>query len=410
MSFRVVFAGTPEFARVALAQLLAAGFEVPLVLTQPDRPAGRGLKLHASPVKQLAEQHGIPVAQPRSLRLDGKYPEDAAAARAALQAARADVMVVAAYGLILPQWVLDDMSAARPPEGAKAPSGGSATGAAVERGGLLSAARPPEGAKAPSGGSATGAAVERGGLLSAARPPEGAKAPSGGSATGAAVERGGLGLGCLNIHASLLPRWRGAAPIHRAIEAGDARTGITIMQMDAGLDTGDMLLVQALPIGPRATTASLHDELAALGGQLIVQALQLAGQGALRPVPQPAEGVSYAHKIDKHEAAIDWRQPAALIERRIRAFDPFPGASTTLGDAVIKLWRSEIDSCLRTPDARCGQIFAINDAGITVACGDGALRLTELQRPGGKRLPAREFLRGFALAPGQCLGQAGDAP
>ncbi|HQZ57279.1 MAG TPA: methionyl-tRNA formyltransferase, partial [Ottowia sp.] len=215
---------------------------------------------------------------------------------------------------------------------------------------------------------------------------------------------------CLNIHASLLPRWRGAAPIHRAIEAGDARTGITIMQMDAGLDTGDMLLVQALPIGPRATTASLHDELAALGGQLIVQALQLAGQGALRPVPQPAEGVSYAHKIDKHEAAIDWRQPAALIERRIRAFDPFPGASTTLGDAVIKLWRSEIDSCLRTPDARCGQILAINDAGITVACGDGALRLTELQRPGGKRLPAREFLRGFALAPGQCLGQAGDAP
>ena len=382
MSFRVVFAGTPEFARVALAQLLAAGFEVPLVLTQPDRPAGRGLKLHASPVKQLAEQHGIPVAQPRSLRLDGKYPEDAAAARAALQAARADVMVVAAYGLILPQWVLDDMSTARPPEGAKAPSGGSATGAAVERGGVLSAARPPEGAKAPSGG----------------------------SATGAAVERGGLGLGCLNIHASLLPRWRGAAPIHRAIEAGDARTGITIMQMDAGLDTGDMLLVQALPIGPRATTASLHDELAALGGQLIVQALQLAGQGALRPVPQPAEGVSYAHKIDKHEAAIDWRQPAALIERRIRAFDPFPGASTTLGDAVIKLWRSEIDSSLRTPDARCGQILAINDAGITVACGDGALRLTELQRPGGKRLPAREFLRGFALAPGQCLGQAGDAP
>jgi len=327
MSFRVVFAGTPEFARVALAQLLAAGFEVPLVLTQPDRPAGRGLKLHASPVKQLAEQHGIPVAQPRSLRLDGKYPEDAAAARAALQAARADVMVVAAYGLILPQWVLDQPRH-----------------------------------------------------------------------------------GCLNIHASLLPRWRGAAPIHRAIEAGDARTGITIMQMDAGLDTGDMLLVQALPIGPRATTASLHDELAALGGQLIVHALQLAGQGALRPVPQPAEGVSYAHKIDKHEAAIDWRQSAALIERRIRAFDPFPGASTTLGDAVIKLWRSEIDSCLRTPDARCGQIFAINDAGITVACGDGALRLTELQRPGGKRLPAREFLRGFALAPGQCLGQAGDAP
>ena len=347
---KVAFAGTPEFARVALQALLDAGHETPLVLTQPDRPAGRGLKLQASPVKQLAQARGIAVAQPRSLRLDGKYPEDAAAAQAALQAAAPDVMVVAAYGLILPQWVLD-----------------------------LMAAEPPPGR------------------------PKAASAPTGGSEPRAAGSVGAR-FGCLNIHASLLPRWRGAAPIHRAIEAGDARTGITIMQMDAGLDTGDMLLVQALPIGPRATTASLHDELAALGGQLIVQALQLAGQGALRPVPQPAEGVSYAHKIDKHEAAIDWRQSAALIERRIRAFDPFPGASTTLGDAAIKLWGSEIDSCLRTPDARCGQILAINDAGITVACGDGALRLTELQRPGGKRLSARDFLAGFALAPGQRLG------
>ncbi|HNE60863.1 MAG TPA: methionyl-tRNA formyltransferase, partial [Ottowia sp.] len=205
---RVIFAGTPEFARVALQALLAAGFEVPLVLTQPDRPAGRGMKLQASPVKQLALQHGIAVAQPRSLRLDGKYPEDAAAARAALRAARADAMVVAAYGLILPQWVLDDMSTAGPPQGASAPAGGSATGAAVERGG-----RDPN----------------------TAGPPQGASAPSAGSATGQAF-------GCLNIHASLLPRWRGAAPIHRAIEAGDAQTGVTIMQMDAGLDTGDMLL------------------------------------------------------------------------------------------------------------------------------------------------------------------------
>ena len=323
MSIRVVFAGTPEFARVALAQLLAAGYSVPLVLTQPDRPAGRGMKLQASPVKQLALAHGIAVAQPRSLRLDGKYPEDAAAAQQALQAAGADVMVVAAYGLILPQWVLD-------------------------------------------------------------------------------LPR----LGCLNIHASLLPRWRGAAPIHRAIEAGDADTGVTIMQMDAGLDTGAMLLAERLPIGPRTTTASLHDALAALGGRLIVQALQRAERGELQPLAQPAEGVSYAHKIDKHEAAIDWTQPAAAIERRIRAFDPFPGASSTLDDVVVKLWNSEVDSCLRSADADPGRILSVNDDGIVVACGEGALRLTALQRPGGKRLPAREWLRGFALAPGQRFGAA----
>ena len=193
---RVVFAGTPEFARVALARLHAAGFEIPLVLTQPDRPAGRGMKLQASPVKQYALEKGIAVAQPHSLRLDGKYPQDAVAARAALQAAGADVMVVAAYGLILPQWVLDSFK-----------------------------------------------------------------------------------LGCLNIHASLLPRWRGAAPIHRAIEAGDAETGVTIMQMDAGLDTGDMLLVERLPIADDDSTGTLHDKLAALGGRLIVEALELAACG-----------------------------------------------------------------------------------------------------------------------------------
>jgi methionyl-tRNA formyltransferase len=320
MIIRAAFAGTPEFACVALEALHAAGHAVPLVLTQPDRPAGRGLKLQASPVKQWALAHGVPVAQPRSLRLDGRYPEDAAAAQAALQAAGADVLVVAAYGLILPAWVL-------------------------------------------------------------AQPR----------------------LGCLNIHASLLPRWRGAAPIHRAIEAGDAQTGVTIMQMDAGLDTGAMLLAQALPIGARDSTAALHDRLAALGGQLIVQALQQAAQGTLRATPQPAEGVSYAHKIDKHEAAIDWAQPAELVERRIRAFDPFPGASGVLGGEVVKLWRSEISSCPRAPDVRQGQILLVEDDGVTVACGQGALRLTELQRPGGRRLPAREFLRGFALRAGQAF-------
>ena len=319
---RVIFAGTPEFARVALARLLAAGFTVPLVLTQPDRPAGRGMKLQASPVKQCALDHGIAVAQPRSLRLDGKYPEDAAAARDALLAAQADVMVVAAYGLILPQWVLD-MPAK----------------------------------------------------------------------------------GCLNIHASLLPRWRGAAPIHRAIEAGDAETGVTIMQMDAGLDTGDMLLVEKTPIAPTDTTAVLHDRLADLGGRMIVEALELAACGGLQPVPQPAEGVTYAHKIEKAESEIDWSLPAHVIGQRIRAFDPFPGASTALQGEAIKVWSYEIDSCSRLSNERCGQILASGPEGVTVACGDGgALRLTTLQRAGGKRLPVADFLRGFPLPVGQVLG------
>ncbi len=319
---RVIFAGTPEFARVALARLLAAGFTVPLVLTQPDRPAGRGMKLQASPVKQCALDHGIAVAQPRSLRLDGKYPEDAAAARDALLAAQADVMVVAAYGLILPQWVLD-MPAK----------------------------------------------------------------------------------GCLNIHASLLPRWRGAAPIHRAIEAGDAETGVTIMQMDAGLDTGDMLLVEKTPIAPTDTTAVLHDRLADLGGRMIVEALELAACGGLQPVPQPAEGVTYAHKIEKAESEIDWSLPAHVIGQRIRAFDPFPGASTALQGEAIKVWGYEIDSCSRLSSERCGQILASGPEGVTVACGEGgALRLTTLQRAGGKRLPVADFLRGFPLPVGQVLG------
>ena len=325
MSIRVAFAGTPEFARVALERLHAAGFTIPLVLTQPDRPAGRGMKLQASPVKQFAQAQGIAVAQPRSLRLDGKYPDEAEVARAALQAAAPDVLVVAAYGLILPPWVLDWPR-----------------------------------------------------------------------------------LGCLNIHARLLKRWRGAAPIHRAIEAGDAETGVTIMQMDAGLDTGDMLLIERLPIGPRATTATLHDELAALGGRMIVEALELAACGGLARTSQPAEGITYAHKIEKHEAAIDWRQPAAVIERRIRAFDPFPGASSALGADIIKIWRSEIESCQRPLDGRSVQILQVNDEGVDVACGEGTLRVTELQRSGCMLLSLREFLRGHALQPGQRFGADAD--
>ena len=288
--------------------VLAAGFTVPLVLTQPDRPAGRGMKLQASAVKQRAVAAGIPVAQPQGLKLDGKYAVDAAAAREALLAADADVMVVAAYGLILPQWVLDTPRR-----------------------------------------------------------------------------------GCLNIHASLLPRWRGAAPIHRAIEAGDAETGITIMQMDAGLDTGDMLLIGREAIRADDTTAVLHDRLAELGGRLIVEALQAV---SLARTPQPAEGVTYAHKIEKAESTIDWTQPAAEIERRLRAFDPFPGGVAVLAGETVKVWRAELADGSGAP----GEVIA---AGPVVACGQGALKLTELQRAGGKRGPAAAFLQARPIAVGE---------
>jgi methionyl-tRNA formyltransferase len=320
---RLIFAGTPEFAEVAMAALHAAGHDIVLVLTQPDRPAGRGMKLQPSPVKQWALQHKVPVAQPRSLRLDGKYPEDAAAARQALLDANADAMIVAAYGLILPQWTLD-----LPPRG------------------------------------------------------------------------------CLNIHASLLPRWRGAAPIHRAIEAGDAQTGITIMQMDAGLDTGDMLLVRTETILPTDTTAVLHDRLAALGGEAIVQAL--AEIAHLKRVPQPAEGVNYAHKIEKAEAALDWALPAEVLARRIRAFDPFPGMTVPLttahGSETLKLWQAQAEPLAQV--AEPGTVVQADASGVRVACGEGQLCLTQLQRPGGKRLSAADFLHGCPLQVGQRLVMA----
>jgi methionyl-tRNA formyltransferase len=316
---RIIFAGTPEFAAVALRALLAAGHQVPLVLTQPDRPAGRGMQLQASPVKQVAQQHGIPVAQAQSLRLDGKYADDAAAAQAQIAAAAADVMVVAAYGLILPQWALD--------------------------------------------------------------------APR---------------LGCLNIHASLLPRWRGAAPIHRAIEAGDAQTGITIMQMDAGLDTGAMLSVASLSIDADDSTASLHEKLAAVGGQLLLQTLAQAEKGALKATPQPAAGITYAEKISKAEAQIDWSQDAAVLSRKSRAFDPFPACASSVQHAgrteVLKFWR--LEALPAGDSAPMGQVLALDGAGITIACGtDGQDRVlaTQLQKAGGKRLPTAQFLSGFAL-------------
>jgi methionyl-tRNA formyltransferase len=208
-------------------------------------------------------------------------------------------------------------------------------------------------------------------------------------------------LGCLNIHGSLLPRWRGAAPIHRAIEAGDSHTGVTIMQMDAGLDTGDMLLVQSLPIGGQDTTATLHDKVAELGAGMVVQALQLAQAGQLTPQRQPEAGVTYAHKIEKDEAAIDWRLPGAAIVRRVRAFNPFPGATTTLNGEVIKVWAAQLS------DGDCfeefGIIQAVAPVGIVVAAMNSIVILTELQRPGGKRLAVADFVRGFDVQVGQVL-------
>jgi methionyl-tRNA formyltransferase len=320
-TLRVVFAGTPEFAAAALAAIHEAGFPVPLVLTQPDRPAGRGMKLQASAVKRYAVEHGLPVAQPPSLRRSGKFPVDAAAAIEQLRATPHDVMVVAAYGLLLPQEVLDI-------------------------------------------------------------------APH----------------GCINIHASLLPRWRGAAPIHRAIEAGDPQTGITLMQMDAGLDTGAMIEVARTPIDARDTTATLHDKLAASGARMIVDALAtLERDGVLRATPQPANGVTYAEKIGKHEAALDWRNSAAALARQVRAFDPFPGGAATLTDGTtLKVWAAEPLAALGS-GAAPGTIVDVSPDGVIVACGEGALRLTQLQKPGGKRLPAREFLAGAALQRGQQL-------
>ena len=314
---KIIFAGTPEFAAVALKALHDAGFDIPLVLTQPDRPAGRGMQLQASPVKQFAQAHGIRVAQPVSLRLDGKYPDVANEAHTLLRATPHDVMVVAAYGLILPRSVLDI-----PPRG------------------------------------------------------------------------------CINIHASLLPRWRGAAPIHRAIEAGDAETGVTIMQMEEGLDTGPMLLREQMQIAADDTTGSLHDKLAVLGGKMIVDALHEMEHGTLTATPQPDAGVTYAAKITKDEATLDFSQSAGSLSRRIRAFNPFPGASAPFNGVSLKLWRAHV-----LPGAvgvTSGQVLAANaQTGVVVACGDGALCLTELQKPGGKRLAAAEFLKGFPMEDGR---------
>ncbi len=315
---RVAFAGTPEFAATALRDLIAAGFALPLVLTQPDRPAGRGLQLQSSAVKQVALAHGLPLAQPRGLRLDGRWPADAAAALEALRQAGPHVLVVAAYGLILPQWLLD--------------------------------------------------------------------LPS---------------LGCINIHASLLPRWRGAAPIHRAIEAGDRETGISIMRMDAGLDTGPVYRMQDMPIAPDDTTASLHDKLAALGGRLLLQTLADLQAGVAEPTAQPVEDATYAAKIGKREAWLDWSLPADVLERRIRAFQPAPGTQTRCGATTLKILAAKV---LPTTAAgyRPGTVLAVpSQGGVDVACGTGCLRLTRLQKPGGKPQDASLVLQSVMVQVGQ---------
>ena len=293
---RVIFMGTPAFSVPALDALVEAGHEVVCVYSQPPRPAGRGKKDRPSPVQARAEALGLPVRHPTSLR--------SAEAQADLAALQADIAVVVAYGLILPQAVLD------------------------------------------------------------------------------APEHG-----CLNIHASLLPRWRGAAPIHRAIMAGDAESGVCIMQMEAGLDTGPVLLREATPIGAEETTADLHDRLSAMGAGLIVQTLRDLPD--LSPAPQPDEGVTYASKIDKAEARIDWTQPAAQIDQQIRGLSPFPGAWTELVGERIKLLRSRVT----TGRGSAGQVLE----GFTVACGEGAIEVTELQRAGKKPMTVQAALLGLTL-------------
>ncbi|AXE30207.1 methionyl-tRNA formyltransferase [Chromobacterium phragmitis] len=305
---KLIFAGTPEFAAAALRQLIAAGHEIPLVLTQPDRPAGRGMRLKPSPVKEVALAHGLRVAQPEKLR--GNLE-----AQQMLRDVGADLMVVAAYGLILPQDVLDIPAR-----------------------------------------------------------------------------------GCLNIHASLLPRWRGAAPIQRAILAGDKETGITIMQMDVGLDTGDMLSIHPVAISSDETAATLHDKLAACGADAIVETL--GRLDAIAPQKQPEEGVTYAQKLSKAEAEVDWSLPAEDVARAIRAYNPAPGAFTQLHGEPLKLWLASAEAGSAEP----GEVVSADADGVLVGAGQGLVRLAVLQAAGGKRLAARDFVAGKSLPRGTRLG------
>ncbi len=307
---KVIFAGTPEFAVPALAALIEAGHQIVMVLTQPDRPAGRGMKLKASPVKVLAEQHHLNVFQPETLK--------DAAVQAQIEEVNADVMIVAAYGLIIPTVVLH-------------------------------------------------------------------------------MPR----FGCYNIHASLLPRWRGAAPIHRSLLAGDAETGVTIMEVVPALDAGAMVSRGVVPITDTDTTQTLHDTLSAIGAELMVAAMAtLEEKGALPATPQDESLVTYAHKLEKSEAAIDWQKTAVEISRQVRAFNPFPVAQSLLKGQVCRIWMAtEKSGIMHDPKAKAGEIMSVHD-GVLVACGDGLLHITELQAPGGKRLNAQAFVQGHNLQVG----------
>jgi methionyl-tRNA formyltransferase len=306
---RLVFAGTPEFAAQELQALIDAGHDIALVLTQPDRPAGRGLKPSPSAVKRFALARGIPVEQPQTLKTE--------VSRHSLRICGARAMIVAAYGLILPSEVLKIFPH-----------------------------------------------------------------------------------GCINIHASLLPRWRGAAPIQRAILAGDNQTGISIMQMDAGLDTGPVLLQRVTPIAADDTAGRLHDRLAELGGRAIVEALADLERGPLTAMLQEERLATYAAKIEKSEAKIDWSRDAGAIDRQIRAFDPFPGASTAIEGVAHKFWHAEIHGS----SGEAGTVLSAGPEGVVVGCGEGSVRITQLQASGGKRMSAEAYLRGRSLPVGTRLG------
>jgi methionyl-tRNA formyltransferase len=307
-ALRIVFMGTPDFAAVSLQALIAAGHRIVAVYSQPPRPAGRGQQLQRSPVQSLAESRGLPVLTPTSLKSPAEV--DIFAGH------QADVAVVAAYGLLLPQAILD-------------------------------------------------------------------------------LPR----YGCLNIHASLLPRWRGAAPIQRAVAAGDAKSGVTIMQMEAGLDTGPMLLKAEMPLTASTTGNSLHDDLAELGARLILETLDRLPKGDLKPVPQPDEGVTYAAKLTRADSLLDWRRPAEELERAVRAFTPWPGVVMDFGSEKIKVLAAEVV----TNSGAAATPGAILDDALTIACGRDALRPTMIQRPGKKPMPTAEMLRGFGLPPGRLL-------
>ncbi len=324
----VVFAGTPHFADAALQALLKHGFNVVAVFTQPDRPSGRGLKLTPSPVKQTALAHNIPVHQPRSLRLDGKYPDDALAAQKALHDLQVDVMVVAAYGLILPQWTLDVFNAPRS--------------------------------------------------------------------------------GCINIHASLLPRWRGAAPIQRAIAAGDTASGVCLMHMDIGLDTGGVYAQQSMAITPSTTGGDLHDALAALGADMVCQHLPAIVAGRIIAAPQVEQGISYAHKLLREHGVLDWNKSATELANQIRAFDPTPGCSFEHAEQTYKVWAAQAlpTDLPHTSAAPAGSIVAVTAQGVDIACGSmvqdsmqrSVLRITHLQKAGGKRMPVAACWQNLGLS------------